>query len=60
MDEVDAQQQRELDANRRRDDAQQIEIERLAWMQNLLLIINTAAAFAQIMECYRIWTRGGP
>lgn len=44
------------------DSAQQAEIERLqknGRLMLLILVINTFASLAQIIECFLIWSRGG-
>lgn len=58
MDAIDLAQQLQIDGNEKRDDAQQAQIERQGFIVKALLFINTAAALAQVAECYKIWTGG--
>ena len=61
MDAVDSAQQDELNANRARDDIQQFQIDRLqnsARVMFFVLLLNTVAALAQIVECVYIVSTG--
>lgn len=55
MDKVDELQQKELDDNKLLDAMQQSQIDKQGFLVKVLLVINTAAALAQIAECIKIY-----
>lgn len=62
LDAIDQKQQDELDANKRRDDEQQKQIDRLEWKNfwmSLLVAVNAVASLAQIIEAWCVYTRRG-
>lgn len=62
LDPVDQAQQKELEDNRRRDDRQQEQINRLETSQAIMIAImavNVVASIAQVVECVVVVMRGG-